>query len=90
MILISCRKPFHNSSSCYVVWGGGEKDSPLPDSGARRQDKTPDEVSAAILGDAVAENEKITRSVAIGCIALVRIFFYSKTLEHQNDYCINS
>jgi hypothetical protein len=29
---------------------------PVPCSGARRQDKALDEVSAAILGDAVAEN----------------------------------
>ncbi|MEW6186426.1 MAG: hypothetical protein AB1585_11895, partial [Thermodesulfobacteriota bacterium] len=31
---------------------------PVPCSGARRQDKTLDEVSAAILGDAVAENAR--------------------------------
>ena len=31
--------------------------SPVPCSGARRQDKALDEVSAAILGDAVAENK---------------------------------
>jgi len=30
---------------------------PVPCSGARRQDKALDEVSAAILGDAVAENK---------------------------------
>ncbi len=32
---------------------------PVPCSGARRRDKALDEVSAAILGDAVAENEKL-------------------------------
>jgi hypothetical protein len=33
---------------------------PVPCSGARRQDKALDEVSAAILGDAVAENVPLT------------------------------
>jgi hypothetical protein len=37
---------------------------PVPCSGARRQDKTLDEVSAAILGDAVAENPEFTGSVS--------------------------
>ncbi len=33
---------------------------PVPCSGARRRGKALDEVSAAILGDAVAENDKVT------------------------------
>jgi len=38
---------------------------PVPCSGARRQDKTLDEVSAAILGDAVAENKLLNSFFSI-------------------------
>jgi len=57
---------------CYIIaalTGGGSRASkrslivriplsgPVPCSGARRRDMAQDEVSAAILGDAVAENK---------------------------------
>ena len=38
---------------------------PVPCSGARRQDKALDEVSAAILGDAVAENNILNSFLSI-------------------------
>jgi hypothetical protein len=45
-----------------------------------------DEVSAAILGDAVAENEKISRSVAIGCIdGFGDIHYYAITYGTLKD-----
>jgi len=41
----------------------GPLSGPVPCSGARRRDKALDEVSAAILGDAVAENAMVSGGV---------------------------
>ncbi|MBU4297656.1 MAG: hypothetical protein L6365_20925, partial [Desulfobulbaceae bacterium] len=58
----------------------------VPCSGAKRRDKVLDEVSTAILGDAVAENQLLARRIPIAQIFLSG--HDDKTNRHNNMFSL--